>query len=97
MNFEKFVKTPFLQNTTTQLLLIIAVSTVNYFRQKTTSQMFDRVENRLQTKGIKILSSLLFPVFKLSRENNQLENMFDIIFEKTMKGAYAEATVQRVL
>ena len=52
-NFGKFVRTPFLQNTTRQLLLIIAVSTVNYFRKKTTSQMFDWVENRLQAKGLK--------------------------------------------
>ena len=40
-----------------------------------------------------MLSSLLFPVFKLSRENTQLENMCDIIFENA-KGIYAEATVQ---
>ena len=40
-----------------------------------------------------MLSSLLFPVFKLSRENTQLENMCDIIFEN-VKGIYAEATVQ---
>ena len=39
------------------------------------------------------MSSLLFPVFKLSRENTQSENMCDIIFENT-KGIYAEATVQ---
>ena len=32
--FCKFLRTPFLQNTTKQLLLIIAVSTVNYFRKK---------------------------------------------------------------
>ena len=42
------------------------------------------------------MSSLLFPVFRLSRENTQPENMYDIIFEK-MEGIYAEATVQRVL
>ena len=35
----------------------------------------------------------MFPVFKLSRENTQPENMCDIIFENT-KGIYAEATVQ---
>ena len=40
------------------------------------------------------MSSLLFPVFKLSRENTQPKNMCDIIFENT-KGIYAEATVQR--
>ena len=34
MNFAKFVRTPFLQNTTRRLLLIIAVSTINYFRKK---------------------------------------------------------------
>ena len=42
------------------------------------------------------MSSLLFLVFRLSRENSQPENMYDIIFEKT-EGVYAEATVQRVL
>ena len=39
------------------------------------------------------MSSLLFPVFKLGRENAQPENIFDIILENT-KGIYAEATVQ---
>ena len=42
------------------------------------------------------MSSLLFPVFRSSRENSQPENMYDIIFEKT-EGVYADATVQRVL
>ena len=42
------------------------------------------------------MSSLLFPVFKLGRENTQPENICDIIFEKT-KSVYAEATVERVL
>ena len=45
-------------------------------------------------KGFEILSSLFFPVFKLSRENTQLENMCGIIFEK-VKGVYAEAAAQR--
>ena len=35
----------------------------------------------------------MFPVFKLSRENTQPENVCDIILEKA-KGVYAEATVQ---
>ena len=39
------------------------------------------------------MSSLLFPVFKLSREITQPENMCDVIFENT-KGIYGEATVQ---
>ena len=39
------------------------------------------------------MSLLLFPVFKLSRENTQLENVCDIIFENT-KRIYAKATVQ---
>ena len=40
--------------------------------------------------GLKIdFSSPLFPVFRLSRENSQPENIYDIIFEKT-KGVYAE-------
>ena len=30
-----------------------AVSTVNYFSKRTTSQMFDWVENRLQAKELK--------------------------------------------
>ena len=30
-----------------------SVSTVNYFHKKTTSQMFDWVESRLQAKGLK--------------------------------------------
>ena len=32
--------------------------------------------------GFEILSSLLFPVYKLSRENTQPVNMCDIVFEK---------------
>ena len=39
------------------------------------------------------MSSRLFPVIKLKRENTQPENMCDIIFENT-KGIYAEATLQ---
>ena len=39
------------------------------------------------------MNSLLFQVFKLSREKTQLENMCDIIFEN-MKGIFTEATVQ---
>ena len=35
----------------------------------------------------------MFPVFKLSRENTQPENMCDITFQNT-KGIHAEATVQ---
>ena len=41
------------------------------------------VENRLLAKVLKILSSFLSPVFKLSQENTQPENMCDIVFEKT--------------
>ena len=48
-----------------------------------------------------MLSSLLFPFYKLSRENTQLENMYDIAFEKVQGRArkvnrtrtYAEAAV----
>ena len=51
------------------------------------------------------LSLLLFQVYKLSRENTQLENMCDIAFEKTegcggtvnRTSVYAEVAVQRVL
>ena len=53
VNFAKFVRTPFLQNTTRRLFLIIAVSTFNYFRKKAPSEMFNWVENRLQAKGLK--------------------------------------------
>ena len=34
VDFPKFAKTLFLQNTTRQLLLILAISTINYFRKK---------------------------------------------------------------
>ena len=43
-----------------------------------------------------MLNSLLFPVFKSSREHTQPENMRDSIFAKT-EGDYAEATVQSIL
>ena len=50
-----------------------------------------------------MLSSLLFPTYKLSRKNTQPEN--DIVFEKAkgqvrtanIAGVYAEAAVRRVL
>ena len=51
------------------------------------------------------MSSLLFPIYKLSRKNTQPENMCDIVFEKA-KGrgkkenrasVYAEAAVRRAL
>ena len=62
--------------------------------------MLNWVENRLE-----ILSSLLLPVYKLSRENTQPENMCNNVFEKTKRRAgkvnrtsvYAEAAVRRVL
>ena len=41
------------------------------------------------------MSSLLFQVFKLSRENTQLENVRDIIFENT-KGIYVEEKFRRI-
>ena len=46
--------------------------------------MFEWVENRLlaSSQGFERLSSLLFPVYKLSRENIQPENMREIVFEK---------------
>ena len=53
--------------------------------------MFDWDENRLQED----MNSLLFTVFKLSRENTLPEDMCDIIFEKA-KGNYTESVVQRV-
>ena len=51
-----------------------------------------------------MLSSLLFPVYKLSRENTQPENICHSVFEKVQGRAgkvnktsvYAEAAVRRV-
>ena len=51
--FCKIRKNTFFENTTRRLLLIIAVSTVNYFRKRAPSHMFDWVENRLQAKDLK--------------------------------------------
>ena len=44
--------------------------------------MFDRAGNRILASGqrFEILSSLMFPVYKLSQENTQRENIFDIAF-----------------
>ena len=66
MNFAKFVRTHFLQNTNRRLLLIIAVSIVlvmkeeltsetelTIFVKTTPSQMFDWIESRLKAKGFK--------------------------------------------
>ena len=53
MNFGKFVRTPFFAEHHETTASIIVVSTVNYSRKKTTSQMFDWVENKLQAKGLK--------------------------------------------
>ena len=69
--------------------------------------MFDWVENRLLASGwgFEILSSLLLPVYKLSQENTQSENMYDTALEKA-KGhggtvnrtsVHAEQAVRRVL
>ena len=62
--------------------------------------MLNWVENRLE-----ILSSLLLPVYKLSRENTQPENKCNNVFEKARRSAgkinrtsvYAEAAVRMVL
>ena len=51
------------------------------------------------------MSSLLFPVYKVSRKNTQPENMSGIVFEKVIgrgravnrTSVYAEAAVRRVL
>ena len=83
--------TPFLQSTARRLLLIIAVSQLlTIFAKKLHRRCLAGLTSG---SGFKMLSSLLFPVFKLSRENTQPENMCDIIFEKTKSGVYAEATV----
>ena len=46
--------------------------------------MFDWVQNRLLASGLgfEILSSYLFPVYKLNWENSQPENMCNIVSEK---------------
>ena len=62
--------------------------------------MLNWVENRLE-----ILSSLLLPVYKLSRENTQPENKWNNVFEKARRSVgkinrtsvYAEAAVRMVL
>ena len=87
-NFAKFVRTPFLQNTTRRLLLIITVSTV--FAEKASSQIFDWVENRLQGKGLK------YGAHSCSQPSTYTEKilsrkMCDIVFENT-KGIHAEAS-----
>ena len=43
--------------------------------------MFEWVENRLLTQGLKILSLLLLPAYKLNPKNTQPENMCNIVFE----------------
>ena len=66
--------------------------------------MFDWVKNRFLDR-FEILSSFLFSVYKLIRENTQLEIMCDIAFENA-KGCggtvnttsvYTEAAVRRVI
>ena len=53
--------------------------------------MLNWVENRLE-----ILSSLLLPVYKLSRENTQPENMCNNVFEKAKRRAgNAEVFMQK--
>ena len=45
-----------------------------------------------------ILSSFLFPVYKLNRENTQPENMFDIAFEMAKdRGGRASVYVEAVV
>ena len=64
--------------------------------------MLDWIENKFLAKE---LSFLLFPLYKLSLENTQLENMCDTVLEKTKShggivnrtSIYAEAAVQKVL
>ena len=59
----------------------------------------------MKYKGLKTLRSPLFPIYKISRENTQPENMCDIVFQKVKGRAgtvnrtsdYAEAAVQGVL
>ena len=58
--------------------------------------MLNWIDNRYVPKGFEILSSLLLPVYKLSRENSQPKKMCNV-FEKAKRGAYAEAAVRSVL
>ena len=67
--------------------------------------MLEWIENRLLVSGFKYSAHSCFPVYKLSRENTQAENMCDIVFEKIQDragkvnrtSAYADAAVRRVL
>ena len=47
--------------------------------------MLNWIDNRYVPKGFEILSSLLLPVYKLSRENTQPENMCNNVFEKAKR------------
>ena len=68
--------------------------------------MLDWIKNRLLASGFGflVLSSLLLPVYKLSRENTHPENICDIDFEKAKdRGGtvnrisfYADAVIRRV-
>ena len=66
-------------------------------------KLFDWVESSC-LEGLEILTSLLFPAYKLNRKHTQPERICDIVFEKA-KGhggtldrtnVHAEAAVQRI-
>ena len=77
VNFPKFVRT-----TPDDCLWLRQYQLLTISAKQAPSQMFDWVENRLQSKSLKYWAHFLFPVFKLSRENTQSKNMCEIIFEK---------------
>ena len=54
------------------------------FPKITPLQIFKWVESHLQVsgEGFKILRSFLFPIYKLSQDNTEPENICDIVFEK---------------
>ena len=60
-----------------------AFKLLTIFEKKAPSQMFDWVVG--VWLGFETLSSLLFQVYKLSRENTQPKNMCDIVFEKNKR------------
>ena len=66
-----------------------SISSFNQFSSKISSpELFFLLlfVSNIRYKGLKLkLSSLLFPVSKLGRENTQLENMCDIVFEVVVR------------
>ena len=63
---------------------IFCKNTYDSFPKITPLQIFKWVESHLQVsgEGFKILRSFLFPIYKLSQDNTEPENICDIVFEK---------------